>query len=50
MVDLNKYMDFVKEVTPDESNMTSFMHEHMNKLETERNCPTTNDRCNWHGK
>ena len=34
-VDLNKYMDFVKEVTSDESNMTSFMHEHMNKLETE---------------
>ena len=34
-VDLNKYMDFVKEVTSDESNMTSFMHEHMNKLESD---------------
>ena len=34
-VDLNKYMDFVKEVTSDESNMTSFMHEHMNRLEKE---------------
>ena len=34
-VDLNKYKEFVKEVTSDESNYTSFMHEHQNKLEKE---------------
>ena len=33
--DLNKYQDFVKEVTSDESNYTSSMHEHQNKLEKE---------------
>ena len=32
-VDLNKYKEFVKEVTSKESNYTSFMHEHQNKLE-----------------
>ena len=34
-IDLNKYKEFVKEVTSDESNYTSFMHEHQNKLEKE---------------
>ena len=34
-VDLNKYKNFVKEVTSNESNYTSFMHEHCNKLEKE---------------
>ena len=32
-VDLNNYKEFVKEVTSKESNYTSFMHEHQNKLE-----------------
>lgn len=34
-VDLNAYQNFVKEVTSEQSNFTSFMHEHVNKLETE---------------
>lgn len=34
-IDLNKYKEFVKEVTSDESNYTSFMHEQQNKLEKE---------------
>ena len=32
-VDLNKYKEFVEKVTSKESNYTSFMHEHQNKLE-----------------
>tara|TARA_B100000941_G_C28446270_1_gene522515 strand:- start:100 stop:510 length:411 start_codon:yes stop_codon:yes gene_type:complete len=34
-VDLKKYKEFVKEVTSDQSNYTSFMHEHCNTLEKE---------------
>ena len=34
-IDLNKYKEFVKEVTSDESNYTSFMTENLVKLERE---------------
>ena len=34
-VDLNKYKEFVKEVTSNESNYSSFMNEHITKLEKE---------------
>tara|TARA_B100000989_G_C19308002_1_gene371307 strand:- start:88 stop:498 length:411 start_codon:yes stop_codon:yes gene_type:complete len=34
-VDLNKYKEFVKEVTSNESNYSSFMSEHITKLEKE---------------
>ena len=34
-VDLNKYKEFVKEVTSNESNYSSFMSENITKLETE---------------
>ena len=34
-VDLNKYKEFVKEVTSNESNYSSFMSEHIVKLEKE---------------
>jgi NTP pyrophosphatase (non-canonical NTP hydrolase) len=34
-IDLNKYSDFVKEVTSKESNNTSSMSEHIKNLETE---------------
>ena len=35
MIDLNKYKDFVKEVTSNESNFTSFFGDNLVKLETE---------------
>ena len=35
MIDLNKYKDFVKEVTSNESNFTSFFSDNLVKLETE---------------
>ena len=35
MIDLNKYKNFVKEVTSNESNFTSFFSDNLVKLETE---------------